>query len=150
MIPLVGIISSQMAGGVLAIAAGCAGWAWAKDFRNPGLAAIAISIVIAASMIMMYRSFGRRPMVGVVLGFSWAIYYAYWRGFPKPLMLRRLFIAGIIASLVLTLYIVCPSAAPHGRMTNGRCSDHLVRSSTIRSIQPSPIAYSGRAMNGKS
>jgi hypothetical protein len=111
MIPLVGIISSQMAGGVLAIAAGCAGWAWAKDFRNPGLAAIAISIVIAASMIMMYRSFGRRPMVGVVLGFSWAIYYAYWRGFPKPLMLRRLFIAGIIASLVLTLYTATRKSA---------------------------------------
>jgi hypothetical protein len=111
MIPLVGIISSQMAGGVLAIAAGCAGWAWAKDFRNPMLAMIAIFIVIAAAMIMTYQSFGRRPMMGVVLGFGWAIYYAYWRGFPRALMLRRLLLAGIIASLVLTLYTATRKSA---------------------------------------
>jgi hypothetical protein len=103
-IPLVGILSSQAAAGVLAAAAGCAAWGWSRNFRSPGLAFFAIAIFVAASAIMLHRSFGRRPVLGVLLGFGWALYYGYWRAFPKKIMIRRLLVAGLIGSLLLTVY----------------------------------------------
>lgn len=110
MIPLVGIITSQAATGVLAAAAGCAAWGWSKNFRSAGLASMALALLVAASIVILYQSFGRRAALGVILGFGWAIYYAYWRMLPKDVMLRWLAIAGIIASLVLTLYTATRNA----------------------------------------
>jgi hypothetical protein len=110
MIPLVGIITSQAATGVLAAAAGCAAWGWSKNFRSAGLASMALVILMTASLIMLYQSFGRRAALGIILGFGWAIYYAYWRVLPKGVMIRWLAIAGIIASLVLTLYTATRTA----------------------------------------
>lgn len=103
-VPLFGILSSQAAAGVLAAAAGCAAWGWSRDFRSPGLAMFALLIFMAASAIMLHRSFGRRPVLGVVLGFGWVLYYGYWRALPTKLMMQRLLIAGLVGSLLLTAY----------------------------------------------
>ena len=110
-VPLVNIIASQMGHGVLAGAAGCAAWGWAKDFKNPGIATMAVAVLIAASMLMLYRAFGRRPVLGVALAFGWALYWGLWRAMPIGMLLRRLTIWGSVALIGLIAYTASRSSA---------------------------------------
>ncbi len=110
-IPLINIIASQMGGGVIAAAAGCAGWAWAKNFRNPTMAALALAVLAAAATLILYRAFGRRPVLGVLLAFGWGLYWGAWRVLPVGRLLRRIGVWGTAAILLLIAYTASRSAA---------------------------------------
>ncbi|MCH2136549.1 MAG: hypothetical protein MK101_08200 [Phycisphaerales bacterium] len=110
-IPLINIVASQMGGGVLAAAAGCAGWAWAKNFRNPSVAAISLVILAAASSLILYQAFGRRPVLGVLMAFGWGLYWGAWRALPATQLVRRLAIWGFAGMFLLIAYTASRSAA---------------------------------------
>jgi hypothetical protein len=110
-VPFVNIVASQMGHGVLAAAAGCAAWGWAKDFKNPGIATMAMAVLVAASMLMLYRAFGRRPVLGVALAFGWAMYWGLWRAMPIGMLLRRMTIWGSVALFMLLAYSASRSSA---------------------------------------
>jgi len=110
-IPLINIIASQMGSGVIAAAAGCAAWGWSKNFRNPSLATLAIIVLGIASFLILYRAFGRRPVLGVLLAFGWALYWGLWRALPPGMLLRRLFVWGGAAIFALVAYTASRSAA---------------------------------------
>ncbi len=103
-VPLIGILASQAAAGVLAASAASAAWAWSRNFRNPILMGIAGGILLAAIAVVSYQSFGRRGVVGIPLAFAWGLYYGYWRGFPMSLLIRRVVIAGLIGLVILSVY----------------------------------------------
>ncbi|MCH2142948.1 MAG: hypothetical protein MK077_08140 [Phycisphaerales bacterium] len=103
-IPLIGILASQAAAGVLAAAAASAAWAWSRNFRNPMLMAIAGIILLAAIAFVSYQSFGRRGVVGIPLAFAWGLYYGYWRGLPMGLLIRRVTIAAVAGLVLLSVY----------------------------------------------
>ncbi len=110
-IPLVNIVASQMGGGVIAAAAGCAAWGWSKNFRNPTFAALAVAVLLAASSLILYRAFGRRPVLGVLMAFGWALYWGLWRALPVGMLLRRLSIWGGVAMFALIAYTASRSSA---------------------------------------
>ncbi len=103
-VPLVGILASQAAAGVLGAAAATAAWAWSRDFRNPILMGIAGAILLAAIGVVSYQSFGRRGVIGIPLAFAWGLYYGYWRGFPMALLVRRVTVATILGLVLLSVY----------------------------------------------
>ncbi len=110
-IPLINILASQAGGGVIAAAAACAGWAWAKNFRNPTIAVLAIAVLAAASALILYQAFGRRPVLGVLLAFGWALYWGAWRTLPVGALLRRISIWGTASIVLLVAYTASRSAA---------------------------------------
>ena len=110
-IPLINIIASQMGGGVIAGAAACAGWGWAKNFRNVSVATIAIVVLGAACMLILYRAFGRRPVLGVLMAFGWSLYWGLWRAYPPGMLMRRLALWGGAAMFALVAYTASRSSA---------------------------------------
>jgi hypothetical protein len=67
--------SIQIAIAFLGIACAISGWVWSKNRANISTNVI-VGVIVALSIVLSITStYGRRPLIGAVLGFMWGAYY---------------------------------------------------------------------------
>ena len=82
-VPGLSIVSTQTSIAMAAVASAIAGWVWGNRRLNLAVIAILCFIVGASFVISMTGAFGRRPLIGILLGLAWGAYYRRAR-YMKP------------------------------------------------------------------
>ncbi len=104
-IPLVMHVTSKVGFSLMAIAAGLAGWVWARRPQAVEAIVPALFVLTAALTCSLIVGFGRRPLVAVAGCFIVAAYFSRWRYLsPKPVMVRlaALAIPAVLAVAMFT------------------------------------------------
>ncbi|MCH9057726.1 MAG: hypothetical protein IIB55_03755 [Planctomycetes bacterium] len=98
----------------LAAATGIAGWVWAPRALNPLIAGIAGGIVVFALAVLLFKAFGRRDLLAVLMAFGWGAYHGYWKRLGPKAALFRFVAAGMIGLVFLAMF----TAGRSGRERN--------------------------------
>jgi hypothetical protein len=121
-IPVVGILGQHLSAGSFAVACGLAGWAWGRRPANFAVVLAAVFLLIVCVASLLAYTFGRREVLGVLLTFVWALYYARWRRSSASLLIARTILFGSIGFLFLTFF----TAARRGDETDRTAKDYFV------------------------
>lgn len=121
-IPVVGILGQHLSAGSFAVACGLAGWAWGRRPANFAIVLAAIFLLIVCVASLLAYTFGRREVLGVLLTFVWALYYARWRHSSASLLIPRTVLFGSIGFVFLTFF----TAARRGDETDRTAADYFV------------------------
>lgn len=127
---LIGYVARDVAVGLAAVAAGLAGWVWAKRLANPAIGAIALGILLANMVVVMYGEFGRRTLVTVGAGMLVGMYYSYLRYLPLGMVVKRLALVGVVPFLIIAAFTSVRDSATHDRSSQ----EHIVAMMTGGSI----------------
>jgi len=103
-IPYVGVLASYSGLALASGAAGLAAWQWAPRLLNPLVAILAVPTFAAAVLIASIGEFSRRPMLSVILGFGWGMYYGRLR-FVSPMKALPQYVGfGLVAALLISAF----------------------------------------------
>jgi hypothetical protein len=127
---LIGYVARDVAVGLAAVAAGLAGWVWAKRLLNPAIGVLALGILLANMLVAMYGEFGRRTLVAVGAGMLVGMYFSYLRYLPLGMVVKRLALVSVVPFLIIAAYTSARDSAVHDRSTQ----EHLVAMATGGSI----------------
>lgn len=103
-IPLVMHLTSKVGFALMTIAAGLAGWLWARRPTSLEVVTPAFTVLATALACSMIVGFGRRPLVAVVGCFIFAAYFSRWRYLPPVGVIKRLALVAIPAVLALAMF----------------------------------------------
>ncbi len=92
-----------LAYGMYTIGSSLASWVWFKHFYNPIYMLLACSLILTALSLTFYQNFGRRPLVGVLVGIGWAAYYSHWRSLGLAAVIKRGAVVGGAGFVLLAL-----------------------------------------------
>ncbi len=86
-VQFVGVLTQTLAIGMAAAATALAAWAWAPRPFNPMVATLAASVIFIAMGLALYKAFGRRDVLSVMLAALCGAHYGHWRniGFKRSL-----------------------------------------------------------------
>lgn len=93
-VPVFGPLADLIGGGLLALAAGLATWAWAPRLLNPVVAAYAGGLILVCMLISVIGNYGRRDLVSVMATCAWAMYHGWWKHFGFGYAMRRFAVFG--------------------------------------------------------
>ena len=142
-IPIIGVLTIQLAAGCFAVACGLAGWAWGRRPANLAVVAAAVLLLIVCVAALLAYTFGRREVLGVLLTFVWALFYARWRHSGASLLIARTIVFGSIGFVFLTFF----TAARRGDEANRTAMEYFV---AFTQVSGSEIAESVFALtNGQ-
>lgn len=103
-IPYIGVLTSYTGLALASAAAGLAAWQWAPRLLNPAVAVLALPTLAATVLIGSIGEFSRRPMLSVLLGFGWGMYYGRLR-FVSPVRALPQYIGfGFLAALLISAF----------------------------------------------
>jgi hypothetical protein len=91
--------SVQIAIAFLGIATAISGWVWSARRSNVGITIVVAIIVAVAVALSVSSTLGRRPLIGVAMGFAWGIYYRRARYMP-PLRMLAMMTPFVLAAVV--------------------------------------------------
>ena len=103
-IPVVGVLTAQLAVGVFAAACGLVGWAWAPRPFNVPVAISGFAVVCLTLLILLLESFGRRELLTIFLAFGFAAYWSAWRHLGLQRLLMRVALIGFPIMLFSTAF----------------------------------------------
>lgn len=103
-VPVLGVLTSTLSGGLIAAAAAIAVWAWLPQFLNPAVLSLAIPVILVALFLSVFQNFGRRDLVGVLAACLFAGYYSYWRYKGVGYLARRLALVAPAAFFLIVVY----------------------------------------------
>lgn len=89
--------------GLLAVAAGLAGWAWMSHFWNI-IAAVVSLAVLAAALSSEIGSFGRRDLLGIAAAFLFGAYHGAWKHYKPSRALLYIAVSGACGFLLLSAH----------------------------------------------
>ena len=94
--------SIQIAIAFMGIACAISGWVWSKHRASIPINIIVGAIVAISLVLSVSSTFGRRPLIGVALGFLWGAYYrrTWWTSPAR--MIRYMIPLTLAAALVVT------------------------------------------------
>lgn len=75
----VGVLTQTLAIGMAAGAAALAAWAWAPRPFNAVVGTLAAAVILLAMGLALYKAFGRRDVLSVMLAALWGAHYGHWR-----------------------------------------------------------------------
>lgn len=101
----------QVAIAFVGIACAISGWVWSARRSNIPLAILTGLIVAAALVISVSSTFGRRPLIGVVLGFIWGVYYRKTWEVPPIKMLKTMVPLVVCAAVAVSAFTAIRSKA---------------------------------------
>ncbi|MCE2881359.1 MAG: hypothetical protein LW636_03220 [Planctomycetaceae bacterium] len=121
-IPIIGVLTQQFAAGSFAVACGLAGWAWGRRPANFAIVATAIILLVFCIASLLAYTFGRREVLGVLITFVWALFYARWRFSGASLLVARTVVFGSIGFAFLVFF----TASRRGDETQRTATEYLV------------------------
>jgi len=121
-IPIIGVLTQQFAAGSFAVACGLAGWAWGRRPANFAIVITAILLLIVCIASLLAYTFGRREVLGVILTFVWALFYARWRFSGASLLIARTLVFGSVGFAFLVFF----TAARRGDETQRTATEYFV------------------------
>lgn len=98
-----GLLVDLVGLGLLAMAAGMAGWAWMSHFWSLPAAVISLG-VFAAALSKELGDFGRRDLLGIAAAFVFGAYHGAWKHRGPRKALRNIAIAGLCAFVLLSAH----------------------------------------------
>lgn len=102
-IPGLGAASTNVSIALAAVSCGIAGWVWGNRPLNLFVIGMTVLIVGIGFVICMTGMFGRRPLIGILLGLAWGAYYRRAR-YMKPVKLL------VMLSPVLVFVVIAVGA----------------------------------------
>jgi hypothetical protein len=100
-IPNFAAASLQVSIAFAAIAAAICGWVWSNNRANVSVVVV-VALVLAASLVVaLTGAFGRRPLLGVVMGFAWGVYHRRVRLMSPAKMV--MYIAPVVAAAAIVV-----------------------------------------------
>jgi hypothetical protein len=98
-IALIAKPSIQIAIALMGIACAIAGWVWSKHRASIPTNVVVGAIVAISIVLSITSTFGRRPLIGVVLGFIWGAYYrrTWW---VSPVRMVRFIVPLAVAAAI--------------------------------------------------
>ncbi len=103
-IPLVMHVTSKVGFSLMAIAAGLAGWLWARRPHAIEVIIPALFVLGAALACSLIVGFGRRPLIAVAGCFMFAAYFSRWRYLPPKSVMVRLAMLAVPAVLAVAMF----------------------------------------------
>ncbi len=103
-VPILGVLTAQLAVGVFAAACGLVGWAWAPRPLNVPIAISGFLVVCFTLGVLLMQSFGRRELLTCLLAFGFASYWSAWRYLGFQRLLTRLAVIGIPALIFMAVF----------------------------------------------
>lgn len=136
-IPIIGVLTQQFAAGSFAVACGLAGWAWGRRPANFAIVAAAVFVLVVCIASLLAYTFGRREVLGVLLTFVWALFYARWRYSGASLLLARTIVFGSIGFVFLILF----TAARRGDETQRTAAEYFVAFTQVTGAEVAESAF---------
>ncbi len=114
--------SVQVAIAFMGLACAIAGWVWSKHRANIPLSVV-VAIILAISLALsMTSTYGRRPLIGVAMGFVWGAYYRRTWTISPVRMIRFLIPLAVAAAVAVSAF-----TAIRGSARGGSTADTLQR-----------------------
>ena len=122
-IALIARPSVQIAIAFMGIACAIAGWVWSKH-RNSISVNVIVGAIIAISIVLSITStYGRRPLIGVALGFIWGAYYRRTWWVSPARMIRFMVPLAVGAAIAVSAFTAIRGAARGG--SAGQTIQHM-------------------------
>lgn len=103
-IPQLGVLLGLFGTGMIAVAAGMAGWVWGPRLLNPFIGLVAGPILIAAVLAAMHHVFGRRELLGVIFCFGWGMWHSHFKHLGPKRAGMWIIIGGLVALMPLAAF----------------------------------------------
>lgn len=103
-IPVIGVLTSVLATGVMPAAAAVIVWAWMPQLFNPIVTTISAPLLLFVMFTSVYQNFGRRDLVSVLAACIWAAYHGYWKYKGTSFMIKRLAVLGTAGVILVAAY----------------------------------------------
>lgn len=135
-VQFLGVLTQTLAIGMAAAATALAAWAWAPRPFNPLVASLASIVIFVAMGLALYKAFGRRDVLSVMLAALWGAHYGHWRniGIKRSLyQIAPVAAAGLVALASFTGARTLSEGAHLGfaesfsRVTQGDVGDGLLQ-----------------------
>jgi hypothetical protein len=127
--PLIAKPSVQIAIAFMGIACAIAGWVWSKHRSSISINAIVGTIVAISFVLSVTSTFGRRPLIGVALGFIWGAYYRRTWWIPPARMVRFMIPLAIVAAVLVSAFTAIRGSARGGSATQ---TLHQIRQANVK------------------
>jgi hypothetical protein len=115
--------SIQIAIAFLGIACAISGWVWSKNRANISTNVI-VGVIVALSIVLSITStYGRRPLIGAVLGFMWGAYYRRTWWVPPARMIKFMVPLAVGAVIAVSAFTAIRGAARGG--TTAQTLQHM-------------------------
>lgn len=114
-VPVLGVLSVQLAVGVFAAACGLVGWAWAPRPLNVPVALAGFGVVCLTLFVLLLESFGRRELLTCLLAFGFAAYWSAWRYLGYKRLISRLALVGIPVVLFMAVFTAARTGSERER-----------------------------------
>jgi len=108
-------ITSVAGTSVAGAACGLAGWLWGRRFYNPLVFVAAASIIIAAAIVVMTGTFGRRGLVALGAATLWGMYYSNLRFMLPKQAIARFILVASVPVIFIALFSSARDAGEHDR-----------------------------------
>ena len=90
--------------GFAGVSAATIGWASVRHLRNPIQVVLAVALVAANMVVVLYSSFGRRPLFAVFIALIWGGYYSHLRFKSSGVMFTRVLPALLVPLLLVAVF----------------------------------------------
>jgi hypothetical protein len=108
---------------LVGIACAISGWVWSKNRGNISTNVI-VGVIVACSIVLSISStYGRRPLIGAVLGFIWGAYYRRTWWVSPARMVRFMIPLAVAAAVAVSAFTAIRGAARGG--TTAQTLQHM-------------------------
>ncbi len=97
-----------------AISSATAGWVWGHRRFNPAVLAFVLVILAGCLFVSLYHTYSRRPLLGILFGFSWGVYYRWARYLPLTRLFTWMAPLFLVAVTILAAYTAIRRGAHTG------------------------------------
>lgn len=115
--------SIQIAIAFMGIACAISGWVWSKHRGSISTNVIVGAIVAVSIVLSISSTYGRRPLIGVVLGFIWGAYYRRTWWISPARMVRFMIPLAVAAAVAVSAFTAIRGAARGG--TTAQTLQHM-------------------------
>ncbi len=113
-VPVLGVLTFQLASGMYVAAAGYAAWAWFENPRRITTGLWLLSIVILVSAAFLSVEWSRRGIISVFIGVAWVGYFVTWRYLPRARLVTWITVVMLVGMVPVILQSALRGAAQGG------------------------------------
>ena len=113
-VPVLGVLTFQLASGIYVASVAYAAWAWFRDPRRLFTGAWLLFMIVVVSASFLSVEWSRRGILSVFIGIGWVGYFVTWRYLSRQQLLKWVTVLLLVGLVPVTLQSALRGAAQGG------------------------------------
>lgn len=113
-VPILGVLTFQLASGMYVASVGFAAWAWFRNPRQVFVGAWLLIAIVGVSAAFLSLEWSRRGIISVFIGVVWVGYYVTWRYLARKRFLKWMILLLLVGMIPVLLQSALRGAAQGG------------------------------------